>query len=414
MAAHGAELKLKSGAVRVLRKVVRRGLVRLGLRQHLVSPLSVRRVDLPYKIASNMVPAYVLVYDSLHTSSGRVKIEVPPQDIQPRADFIAHSDPVIQLCFPGGKSFGGVAVSRLTGCLELMSLPSQNWLKLFYEKYFGNASGVEMDAVRKVAADIRVKRNVDKVYRYVKHLFTKPGRVFDIGCGYGDQLAIFAANGWDVRGIEPSIMRRLVAKELYGVTPYDGGVEDLGVKSLAGLAPASFDLVMLNQVLEHVSDPYRTLTAAKQFLKPDGYLFVAVPDLELESVFALHNNFTHVRSYTGEALRAELGLAGFRVIEDAAVLGYNVLIAKVEEGVDVSSFRTHATRRAQSHVARLFPREGEDERLVIVTHPIYKGRTIVYRWQGMTPPSHIASGPMSVVTPGLVGSFQFAEEGAEF
>lgn len=41
---------------------------------------------------------------------------------------------------------------------------------------------------------------------------------------------------------------------------------------------ASFDFIIANHVIEHVTDPIRALTEWHRMLKPDGILFLAVPD----------------------------------------------------------------------------------------------------------------------------------------
>jgi len=41
---------------------------------------------------------------------------------------------------------------------------------------------------------------------------------------------------------------------------------------------ASFDFIIANHVIEHVTDPIRALTEWHRLLKPDGILFLAVPD----------------------------------------------------------------------------------------------------------------------------------------
>jgi SAM-dependent methyltransferase len=59
----------------------------------------------------------------------------------------------------------------------------------------------------------------------------------------------------------------------------------LGVPVLAGLlphpalAPASFDVVNMGAVLEHVHDPHRVIAAAARLLAPGGRLVVSVPNV---------------------------------------------------------------------------------------------------------------------------------------
>jgi SAM-dependent methyltransferase len=50
-----------------------------------------------------------------------------------------------------------------------------------------------------------------------------------------------------------------------------------GPLSVLGKAAASFDLVVCNQVFEHVSRPHTGARALFNLLRPGGYLFFAVP-----------------------------------------------------------------------------------------------------------------------------------------
>lgn len=71
---------------------------------------------------------------------------------------------------------------------------------------------------------------------------------------------------------------------------------------------ASFDLVILGEVLEHLRDDYNALNNIKKVLKDDGYLIVSLPfynDWE-EGHMRIHSKIS------GERL---LNISGFRVID---------------------------------------------------------------------------------------------------
>src|SRR5262249_20322436 len=58
-----------------------------------------------------------------------------------------------------------------------------------------------------------------------------------------------------------------------------------GIPTLSGtlphpqVAPASFDVITMGAVLEHVHRPHRLIAAAAEALHPGGYLVVSVPNL---------------------------------------------------------------------------------------------------------------------------------------
>ncbi|MEO5370991.1 MAG: bifunctional 2-polyprenyl-6-hydroxyphenol methylase/3-demethylubiquinol 3-O-methyltransferase UbiG [Magnetococcus sp. DMHC-1] len=98
-------------------------------------------------------------------------------------------------------------------------------------------------------------------------------RVLDIGCGGG-----ILAEGLDVLGASVTAIDR--SDKIIGVAKAhqkeSGSRVDYRLQSageLAQSAPASFDMVMAMEVLEHVSDPPKFLQECAQLLKPGGFLF---------------------------------------------------------------------------------------------------------------------------------------------
>jgi SAM-dependent methyltransferase len=108
-------------------------------------------------------------------------------------------------------------------------------------------------------------------------------RVLDVGCGDAGVLIALAEEGADAHGIEPyapSVVRGRVRAEEHGVT-----VElQTGVGETLPFADASFDLVLLDNVLEHVEDRERTLDEIGRVLRPGGLLYLVTP-----KPFALHS-----------------------------------------------------------------------------------------------------------------------------
>lgn len=89
-----------------------------------------------------------------------------------------------------------------------------------------------------------------------------------------------------------------------------------------------FDLIVLGFILEHVDDPEAILLKYKTFLKPEGKLFIAVPNAEamnrrlgdyagfLEDVHELSQNdldLGHKRFYTVDSLKETMGNTGFLI-----------------------------------------------------------------------------------------------------
>jgi len=133
------------------------------------------------------------------------------------------------------------------------------------------------------------------------------GKLLDVGCNTGLTLEIFKALGWDVSGVEPRECC-LQAKER-GLNVFHGVLED------AVYPEHSFDVVRFNQVLEHISDPIRALTIARNLLAPDGRMYVECPNQNslffriFKDDFYCYPGHFHIFSpYTINLLCRKLGL----------------------------------------------------------------------------------------------------------
>jgi len=138
------------------------------------------------------------------------------------------------------------------------------------------------------------------------------GRLLDLGCGRGDFLAVMAARGWRVLGLDCS--EAAVAR-----------VRGLGLPALAGtlphpdLAPGSFDVVTLWHSLEHHHDPLAVLRHARELLVPGGKLYAAVPTLDSAGFRWFGPDWygldlpRHLVHFTPATLPAMLERAGFAV-----------------------------------------------------------------------------------------------------
>lgn len=101
-------------------------------------------------------------------------------------------------------------------------------------------------------------------------------RILDVGCGDAGVPIAFAEHGAHAAGIEPSagsVERGRVRAQEHGVDVdlRHGSAETLPFQD------AAFDLVILDNVLEHVEDMQRTLDEVHRVLKPDGLLYMVTP-----------------------------------------------------------------------------------------------------------------------------------------
>lgn len=117
---------------------------------------------------------------------------------------------------------------------------------------------------------------VETLGKYLSEWDMEGADVLDIGCGHAGVLIACAETGARTAGIEPdpaSVERGRVRAEEHGVDVdlRQGVAEDLPYPD------ASFDLVILDNVLEHVRDQARTLAEIRRVLRLDGVLYMVLP-----------------------------------------------------------------------------------------------------------------------------------------
>jgi len=107
-----------------------------------------------------------------------------------------------------------------------------------------------------------------------------PGRCIDIGCGRGYFPAVLRELGWDASGIEISPDAAEYARSRFGLDVFTGTVEQYAASAQA----RQFTLVTAIDVIEHVPDPDKFVSAAAKLVAPDGWLIIDTPNAAAENI----------------------------------------------------------------------------------------------------------------------------------
>ena len=98
-------------------------------------------------------------------------------------------------------------------------------------------------------------------------------RVLDVGCGGGLLSEGMATLGADVTGIDLSDKALGVARLHLLESGQRATYRKIAAEDLADESPETFDVVTCLEMLEHVPDPSRTVTACARLAKPGAHLF---------------------------------------------------------------------------------------------------------------------------------------------
>lgn len=138
----------------------------------------------------------------------------------------------------------------------------------------------------------------------------KGGRLLEVGTGAGLFLKAAARAGWTTSGIELSSDGALFAQRL-GLDVRQESAERMS------FPPASFDVVTMFEVIEHLFDPGPVLASVRRALRPGGQLVMTTPNFDALSRRALGVNWAvispleHLYYFTARTLGSLLERNGF-------------------------------------------------------------------------------------------------------
>ena len=138
----------------------------------------------------------------------------------------------------------------------------------------------------------------DRILRMLREHAPANAKILDVGCGYGRNLRLLLAAGFEALGVElnPAIVRENRRNGLRCVEPAELGKEE------------KFDVLLLSHVVEHFSptDLQRFLSQYFGHLRSGGLVLIATP--LLSAYFC--DDFDPVRPYQPESFLLLYGNAG--------------------------------------------------------------------------------------------------------
>jgi 2-polyprenyl-3-methyl-5-hydroxy-6-metoxy-1,4-benzoquinol methylase len=164
-------------------------------------------------------------------------------------------------------------------------------------------------------------------YRRVLNDLTlaRSSTLLDVGASFGWMVEVGLELGLDAYGLEPSPLD-------YG-PPVAGRVREATLEDFAGFGHATYDVVTIWHVLEHLRDPFVAAEQLRTLVAPSGVLVVAVPSTSgnlyrtasfairrlgqrrlMEELWYTHNENMHRYYFSPTALRLLLENAGLDVV----------------------------------------------------------------------------------------------------
>jgi 2-polyprenyl-3-methyl-5-hydroxy-6-metoxy-1,4-benzoquinol methylase len=141
----------------------------------------------------------------------------------------------------------------------------------------------------------------NQIFDYLERAFgLGRGRFLDIGSGAGYSLEVAAKRGWDAQGIEPGGTLARYSQDRFGGNVIHGYFTAEMRTNIRAANPAGYDYLLIDNVLEHVSDPVGFMEQALGLLAERGVALVAIPPVDWLRVMLGRNPLVRARSHSAQ------------------------------------------------------------------------------------------------------------------
>lgn len=120
----------------------------------------------------------------------------------------------------------------------------------------------------------------------LKHILNPRMKALDVGCSAGHFLFALKDYVQECIGIEFNNEDAKFVNKKLGIKTYTTPIQNTDIPF------EYFDLITAFQVLEHIDDPIKVLSILYKYLKPEGYIYIEVPNIQ-DALISLY----HIKSY---------------------------------------------------------------------------------------------------------------------
>jgi len=229
----------------------------------------------------------------------------------------------------------GLRVGECPGCgwLGYMDRPPEGWLDELYCDWDLAGRAADIEGCLKINAGA----SPNAAFLGLTQSFLPPPKsLLEIGAGDGVGVISFRRMGYDAHGFEPSDHRREVASACLGVELH-GSMQQVDGK---------FDVVLSHHVLEHVADLDTFMAECRRVQKPDGMLYIQVPNADKEPTMGQLLFLPHLHSFTLEALQALIQRNGYEV-QKALKIGGDIVVIAMRNVVAPLRYQKRTSHRAK-------------------------------------------------------------------
>lgn len=145
--------------------------------------------------------------------------------------------------------------------------------------------------------------------KYCKEILKNSKTILEIGSGHGEAIYNFDKSGYHVFGIEPD------KKNVISINKKLKNSKCIVEKAETFSFEKKFDIIWLNHVFEHLSQPIEFLKKMQNFLNDSGFIFIEVPSVEKINDYRQFRSVPHAYNYSKQSLINISKKANYNIIK---------------------------------------------------------------------------------------------------
>lgn len=210
------------------------------------------------------------------------------------------------------RTIEGFTLKKCSGC-SLVFVNPQYSFKSLMQVYQDKKDSKKLIELYARIATPTVLAEYDRKLEQLEKFLGRKGKILDFACAAAYFVERAAKKGWDAHGVDIGFWVKEAAESR--------GVENIHIGQLCDVnfPDNYFDIIYAAQVLEHLQSPLGTLSEIRRILKPNGILYVDVPNYHTIPImlnkddFYLNDPPQHINYFTPKTLKSLLEYAGFEI-----------------------------------------------------------------------------------------------------
>jgi len=187
------------------------------------------------------------------------------------------------------------------------------YLNKYYEQEYApsNLSSNDKEGDKPGSNNSFNLKRYEQLFEFISPYITKDSRILDVGCATGGFINFLEEKGY---------------KNLYGIEPIQTYVNKANNKNikvgnvyLIPFEDNSFDIIILDQVLEHLSNLKLAMKVIRRVLDKGGLCYIGVPDAEKYNALYFYLMREHIQHFELKNIQRLALLNDFRVISKAQI-----------------------------------------------------------------------------------------------